>query len=295
MKVYDVMQSGEFDGETDDRLKDEDNVTFVMRMPDAVRDDWLTTLQFGRVPDRLIENTIFGDESQRESGARELAEFRAGWAALRSGTPIEPESPFADLFTRLAERWQREQLTEGALRRWDRHLEALWYYRRPADVIRTVDDYRDALYELSGTFFQTCPYQPVGLADAVGALGALDQFFNNLRDLREDIARGITYLPPDLLHAFGIASDELPSLVDRYDSRFERLHAHLLATLVADFRRQAAPLFSATGLHESWVDMLHHVSVRHSRIEYMARTCRFNTAPFAIRYWALVVADLSRR
>jgi phytoene synthase len=289
--VSDLMRSGAFDGQTDDRLKDEDNVAWVMGLPDRVRDDWLSTLEWGRVADRLVESAVLGPAGQRETGLEAFSAFSAAWARLRRGT-VPMTSQFGDLFVRLEERWRREGLAEPGLLQWDRHLDALWHYRRPDEVILTMADYARSLHDLSGTFFQACPYQPAGLAEAVSALGALDQFFNNLRDLHEDTARGITYLPPDLLDRFGIGVTELPTLVERVDHRLERLFGYLLSTIVAELRLQAAPLFSASGLHESWHAMLHSVTTRHSRIEYAARQCRFDAVAFTTRYWPLAAADL---
>ena len=285
MLFSDVMRSGAFDGQTDDRLKDEDNVAWVMGLPDRARDDWLITLEWGRVADRLVEGVVLDDASEIA-----LADFSGAWATLRRGS-VPERSQFVDLFVRLDERWRREGLGEPELRRWDRHLEALWHYRRPDDVIATIDDLRRALHELSGTFFQACPFQPPGLAEAVSALGALDQFFNNLRDLHEDTVRGIIYLPPDVLDRFEIAPAELPALVGSVDRRLEHLFAYLLSTLVAELRRQAAPLFAAPDLHESWHAMLHSVATRHSRIEYAARKCRFDAAAFTAVYWPMAEAD----
>jgi len=291
--VSDLMRSDAYARQSDDRLKDEDNAAWVMKLPGQIRDDWLTTLEWGRVADRLIENAVFGDDDARTAGALALADFSTAWKALRAGE-APATSQFGDLMQRLEERWSREGLTEAALHRWDMHLDALWRYRHPDGVILCADDLPLALQEMSGTFFQACPYQPDGLGDAVGALGALDQFFNNLRDLREDTLGGICYLPPDLLALFGIDRSELGAVMERADPRMEKLFGHLLSTVVPELRLQAAPLFSASGLHESWVEMLHSVSVRHSRIEYTARLCRFNAAAFSETYWLLVAQDLAQ-
>lgn len=288
-RVSELIHSSEHDDGSDDALKDEDNVGWVMSEPAHIRREWLTTLEWIRVADRLVEADVFGE---RGDPSCSFSTFMGDWRQLRSGR-VPERSAFRSLFERLQQRWREEPVPEEALRVWDLYLESLWRYRDPGAVIKTLDDYTDALYRLSGTFFQTFPFQPPGLASAVSALGALDQFYNNLRDLHEDTSRGLCYLPAELLAEFSIEPIELVDLLDREDHRLVRLHEHLLATLVPELRRQAAPLFSGAALHPSWLRALPSFLTRHSRIEYVARLCGYNATAFRARYWALTQADLT--
>jgi phytoene synthase len=263
-----------------------------MGQPAEIRDEWLTALEWIRLADRLVEAEVFGDCT--DTGGRPFTGFLADWRELRSGR-LPERSAFRPLFERLRRRWIEEPVTDLQLQVWDLYLASLWKYRDPGAVIKTLDDYSDALHSLSGTFFQTFPFQPTGLESAVSALGALDQFYNNMRDLHEDTLRGLCYLPAELLVEFSIDPSELAAMVDREDRRLVRLHEHLLATLVPDLRRQAAPLLSAPDLHPSWVRMLANFLTRHSRIEYVARLCDYNATAFRARYWTLTQDDLAAR
>ncbi len=69
--VSGLIHSADFSKLTDDRLKDEDNVAWVMGLPDTVRNEWLTTLQWVRAPDRLLESQLFdagGSGEARDTG-----------------------------------------------------------------------------------------------------------------------------------------------------------------------------------------------------------------------------------
>ncbi len=289
--VSSLIHSADYTTQTDDRLKDEDNVAWVMKLSGAARTDWLTTLQWVRAPDRLLESQLFGHGESREAGAAGFETFMLDWQALRAGG-VPGSTRFRALFLRLAERWRREGITEQMLDPWDGYLEALWRYRLPQ--LETADEYVAALYGLSGTFFQALPYQPPGLSSEVAALGALDQFFNNLRDLHEDTVRGICYYPADLLARFGLCREEMPDLLHRVDARLVGINEHLLATVVPRLRQDCARLLTTDGLHDSWREMLRSVRLRHSRVEYVAQLCRFNPADFGATYWQLVRDDLAR-
>lgn len=289
--VSEVMHSSQYDRTSDDSLKDEDNVSWVMDLPEESRDRWLTSLQWIRATDRMVEA-----ESTRptRSTAYGHHEFMADWRLLRAGR-LPEASPLKPLFASLRRQWSEDALPESVLQRWDAYLDALWRYQNPQTVVRTFADYRRSLRDLGG-FFEAFPYQPAGLEAAVRALGTLDQFYNNLRDLAEDTRRGICTFPKALLNEFSLESAELREVVERHDPRVTGLFEHLLATLVAELRQEMAPLLRAgPTLHPSWVAMLAHFLTRYSRIEYVARLVGYKASEFSATYWALVQNDLDRR
>ena len=284
-----LRTSGSFHVHTNDHLKDVDNIGWVRRLDAGVRDDWLVTLEWIRTADRVVEATVSPDRLVRDQAVLAHRAFMAGWEAVRRGDE-PPDGSFAPLMSKLAARWRRDGLAEDMLRHWDVYLDALWQDRSPAYVAETEDDYRAELLAL-GSLFQTLPHQPSGLEAAVGALGMLDQFFNNLRDLREDAGLGMCRFPLDVLARFGIQSDQFPKLIVSADARFASMVEHLLSTLVPELRLQADPLFRAAALHPSWVEMIRQVLARHGRVEAMARLCGFDAAAFEVAYWNLVRRD----
>jgi hypothetical protein len=281
-----LHSSGSFHDRTNDHLKDIDNVGWVGWLDGGVQDDWLVTLEWIRTADRVVEATVSPDPVVRDQAVLTHRAFMAGWEAVRRGEE-PPDGTFAPLLSKVAARWRRDGLTEDLLRPWDVYLDALWQYRSPTHVTESEGEYRAELLAL-GSLFQALPQQPSGLAGAVGALGMLDQFFNNLRDLAEDAAMGMCRFPLDLLARFGMRSEEFPQLIVPVDARFVAMVEHLLATLVPEVRLEADPLFRAPGLHPSWVEMIRQVLARHGRVEAMARLCGFDAAAFEVAYWNLV-------
>lgn len=285
-KVSGLIHSGDFYDETDDTEKDEDNGSWIMQLPPGPRDAWVTTLEWIRTPDRFLEHHLFDDGAAAPGYG--FSEFVDDWRRLGTGRHPEP-SPCRDLFERLREQMAAGVLSEADLGAGDLYLDSLWRYRAPR--LSTIEDYRQALYGLSGSFFMAFPFKPPGLLAEIGVFGTLDQFFNNLRDLSEDLQRGICYYPAELLGMFDIERDEIFTLVERSDVRFVRMNEHLLTTLVPQLQREASSLFSAGGLHHSWTELLRNCLMRHSRIEYVARLARFNPSEFRRLYWPIVRRD----
>lgn len=287
-----LIYSSEFSVRTDDKLKDEDNAGWLLTLPAPERADWLAVLQWIRLPDRLLERETLDGVDATTPAAYGYADFMQDWRSLRAGR-LPLCSPFVELFASLSDRWRRENLAEDELRAWDSYLEALWRYRYPDAVIHTDADYEAALCRMSGPCFQALPGKPRGLHDAAGALGAIDQFFNNLRDFEEDTRRGICYFSSAQLQRFGLRRNELAGLVGSSDARLVALYECLLSKLVPTLQKRASKLLEAPGLSAAWRELRHQVGLRHSRIEYVARRCRFNALAFQQEYWPLVAQDLA--
>jgi phytoene synthase len=284
-----LIQSCSFGTCTTDALKDDDNAGWLLRLAEPERSEWLTVLEWMRSVDRLVEHETFDGTPLPYA----YDDYMRDWRSLRAGA-LPLQSPFRDLFERLAKRWSRDAASELDVASWDLYLDSLWRYRRPEQVIRTMNDFRVALHDLSAGIFRALPFKPRGLDGPIGMLGAVDQFFNNLRDLLEDTDRGICYLPDEVLARFEINRAEMPRLVRTSDARFVALYEHLLGNLVPELLREAAPVFAVADLHPTWRQMLHHVRMRHARIEYVARRCRFDASAFETEYWPLARRDLLR-
>src|SRR3989449_1356202 len=275
----------------DDSLKDEDNVGWVMQLSSREIKDWITILQWVRVPDRLLER----DRFEGESGDYGYANFVEDWRKLRRDRSVSPSSPFAELFRQIRSRWQREKPTERELRVWDQYLDSLKRYVRPSVEIVGMKEYRRALFGLSGTFFQALPHAPKLYKAQVGMLGMLDQFFNNLRDLFEDTKRGICYYPLSLLEQFRISPDELSTLVTKPDRRFVALNQNLLSSFASGLQARIAPLLLANPIDRSWRLLLENTMIRHNRVEYVMRLSQFNAREFRATYWDHVRKDIRKQ
>lgn len=279
-----VIQSARHYEGTDDSLKDKDNLAWLAQFDPDVVSDWLTVLEWVRVPDRLIEHDRFASNG---SPAHSFTMFRNDWERLRSGS-IPTGSPFRDLFERLRRLWSAGAIGECELRTWDQYLEALDRYDTPHVQFASMDEYSSALYALSGTFFQALPYGPRHLATQVGRLGTLDQFYNNLRDLGEDLRRGIICFPRPLLHRFELSQPALLDAASEPDPRLARLVDYLICEFASPLFAAIAPLVAERELHPSWRACLQHTLARYARIEYVFRSCGYCPDRFSAEYWPLV-------
>ena len=287
--ISDIILSSKFYKKTDDSLKDEDNVGWVMELSVSEIREWATILKWVRVADRLLENDILQKSSKKQIYT--FKNFLSEWKILRKGkTPVN--SPFSTLFEELKERWDRESLSEKDLKVWDLYLESLEKYAIPETVIRDMKEYKKALYGLSGTFFQAFPFAPKNLQKEIGVLGMLDQFYNNLRDLYEDTVRGVCYFPRALLSRFEISRNNMDLLVSTPDNRFSNMVEFMLSKFAIDLKEEMNPLLSSKDLHHSWKVMLKHVLHRYERIERVFRLCNYNAKQFNFRYWDFVRADI---
>jgi hypothetical protein len=116
-------------------------------------------------------------------------------------------------------------------------------------------------------------------------LGALDQLYNNVRDLAEDTARGLCFFPEDLLRRFSLRREEMALQITHPDYRFTAMMDDILTGFAGCLRRKAAQLTHAEDLHWSWKLLLRMTSERYARTETVFRECRYNAAAFNGRYW----------
>ncbi|TMA45231.1 MAG: hypothetical protein E6J82_02475 [Deltaproteobacteria bacterium] len=150
----------------DDALKDVDNAAWVAELEPSIQPVWLQRIRAIRLADRLAEN------QQLDPTSRRFDRFVP--------SVFDGEGP-------------------AVLAAWTRYLAALRTYHRADLRLPTVADHRAMLDRLSGSIFQLVPFLLPQQFEAIRGLGALDQFFNNLRDLAEDAAHGICYFPDDVL------------------------------------------------------------------------------------------------
>jgi phytoene synthase len=275
-----LIGSSQFTSAPTDTMKDEDNASWLLKLPEGLLRDWTASLKWMRVSDRLAEAEALGVEDEEYRFSDFLEEF----GQLRRHGFIYESSPLAETFQTLRERWEREGFGERELRPWDTYLKALRKYT-PPPAIQDYDECETMYRELSGSLFLTFPLAPLKYADALNSFGALDQLYNNVRDLAEDTARGICFFPDALLRRFSLCREEIALQITHPDYRFASMMDDILTTFAGRLRRKAAQLIRAEDLHWSWKLLLRMTLERYVRTESVFRECRYNAAAFNGRYW----------
>ncbi len=278
--------SAQFASAPSDALKDEDNAAWLIRLPKGLYEDWVITLKWVRIADRLSEAGL----RRNSAGAYDLESFLREHRTLRQTGKVNPASPFAGMFGRLRGLWARNRLGEYELQPWDEYLLALRRYT-PLPRLRDLADCELVYRELSGSLFMTLPLVPRNRAGAVRALGALDQVYNNVRDLMEDFSRGICMFPEEMLRRHGLNHGELPRQMVRPDLRFASMMEEILVDFAGRLRDEADDLHAADDLHPSWRLLLSEVFRRYRRIERVFRQSGYSAMAFQARYWSVVRAE----
>jgi len=242
----------------DDALKDFDNAGWVVELPPSIQPAWLQRIRAIRLADRLAENQQLDPTSRRFD--RALSE------GPRLPSVFGAEEP-------------------AVLAAWTRYLAALRAYHRPDLRLPTLADHRVMLDRLSGSLFQLVPFLSGQQFEAIRGLGALDQFFNNLRDLAEDAAHGICYFSDDVLAKAGLRREDV--LGDRWRSTrgWPRLMRFWLDEYLPEVERGAAPFFACDDLHPSVARLRSECRARYLRILNRFRGVGFDFRRFAEKYW----------
>jgi 15-cis-phytoene synthase len=158
----------------DDRAKDADNLSFLSQLSAAEVDDWLRRVKLLREADRLAENQRMDPGAQRFT--LYVQRNRHAWV------DEAPESRAA----------------------WSHYLDALATYTCVPFELQTLRDHDRMLEAISGSLFLAFPGLDARSRAVISAFGALDQYWNNLRDLDEDRAQGICYFPARTLAPYGL-------------------------------------------------------------------------------------------
>jgi len=245
----------------DDALKDFDNAAWVVQLPPSVQPVWLQRIRAIRLADRLAEN------QQLDPTSRQFSRFL---------TAPPEESPLPQVFAGAG---------PAVLAAWNGYLAALRAYHRQDLRLPTLADHRAMLDRLSGSFFQLVPFLSPGQFEAIRGLGALDQFFNNLRDLAEDGAHGICYFPDDVLALAGLRREDVLGDGWRSSPGWPRLMRFWLDEYLPDLERGAAPFFARSDLHPSVARLRSECRARYFRIRNRFRAVGFDFHRFAEEYW----------
>jgi phytoene synthase len=175
---------------------------------------------------------------------------------------------------------------------WNRYLKAIERYHGHDLIVDTLEQYELMLKDLGGAYFQVLPFLSQPYWQPACYFGALDQFFNNLRDIQEDAQQGICYIPADILTQFGVTRQEIIQQTACQNSGYAKMMQFLLDSYLTELRQKASPLIMADDLHPSWTILRDWSVHRYDRIERVFRDCNFDYTRFPRLYWSEVQQDL---
>jgi hypothetical protein len=266
---------------SNDTAKDEDAAGWVIDLAPADRDRWLRHIKWIRLADRLAENQRIEPHAQRFSA------FRSAFEALVTMRVLPAESaPHADVIREIALGLSElGPMADRHVEAWRAYLDALARYRLTSETIDDERAHTDALGRLSGNASRLFPFLTAKHWESIYHLGALDQFFNDLRDLAEDVEQGVACFPRTTLERFSVLPSDLrgskPSDVPGYRAMMEYWLGDYRETLTA----RARPFLDAPDLHPTLDVMRTNTLVRYERIERAFRDCDFDFRRFAHEYW----------
>ena len=284
-----LVGSSDYHAIADDTLKDEDNAAWVMELESPIREAWVERISWIRLADRLAENELLNPVSL------EFQRFYDSWKWLMTTGQVQPGCIHRAEFSRMRDRWfsdSSDAVSRLSIQSWDRYLTAIATYHQDNLTIAQIADFETMLEELAGSFFQVLPFSMPHHWQAVGSFGIVDQFYNILRDLREDAEQGICYLPTELLDRFGVSRAEILELRACENLGYRPMMEFWMHDYLPQLYRKSAPLVLAPDLHPSW-QMLRDWSLnRYKRIERIFRRCDYDYVRFPELYWREVKRDL---
>jgi phytoene synthase len=271
---------------SDDALKDFDTAGFVRDLPGSVRPAWLQRIRAIRLADRLAENQELDPESGRfdkfvAAQSDEIPALHAVHEDDRASQVFGEDGP-------------------EVLEAWTGYLKALGAYHHRDLRLQTLSEHRSMLEQLSGSLFQFLPFLQPQHIEAIRAFGALDQFFNNLRDLAEDAAHGVCFFPEDVLARAGLRREDVLGDGWRTMPGWQKLMRFWLDEYLPELERATAPFDALNDLHPSVARMRSECQARYQRILSCFRAVGFDFRRFADEYWREVrvsaaASEASRR
>lgn len=269
---------------TADSLKDSEALAFLRGQPADVRAVWLERVRLLRAVDHLSEADRWV-----------LGQFLRSWRRSEYLRCVpDPLEPHADLIRGIGRAWAPSSLFERdrALETWSCWLDALAADYGRSLVPVTLEQH-DAMVADVGGFFRLFPYLSADHWEMIAAFGALDQAWNNVRDIAEDAATGRSYFPTGTITRFGLKREWIMS----GDVRRSRLWADFMAFWLGEhlpaLADRARPFLYATDLHPSVEALLGSSLHRYSRVEQVLRGLEFDYRAFPEAYWAEVRRELA--
>lgn len=312
--IAELVGSSRYNAIGDDTLKDEDNAAWVLFLPTEVARDWIEPFSWIRLIDRLAESEWI------EGWGSRFQVFRIGWRTLLLTGYVLPDDYHFDLLSRMHARWFMPQPAPGApgrggallgglapaagsappvgapawttLHAWDEYVEATARYTRSDMVFETLEEYETMLQSLGGSLFQIFPYLTEPQRQAVRAFGAVDQFFNHLRDLPEDTAQNLCYFPADVLYRFGVERQEILDGTCFKNRGYVNMMNFFISDFVPYLYSKAADFLSDNAMHYSWRLLKNWFLRRHVRLARAFRQAGMNYKVASQLYFAEVKPGL---
>lgn len=282
-----AIGSSEFRALSDDALKDDDNAAWILSLDSPVRRLWIERVWWIRWVDRLAENDFLHGDGWR------FREFRQRWWVLCEENYVDPRDRWAGLLRSQQRRWFHPPRDRHAIAIWDAYLEAIETYHQRDLVFPSLDDVEAMFAALAGNFFQVFPFIEPHQREAVRHFGILDQFYNNLRDLQEDIEQGFCYFPEDRLAQFGLTRSQFLDFTAIGTPAYRQFMNFWLDEYLPQLIQNARPFLDAEDLHPSWQLLRYWSLHRYSRIEQVFYESHLDYRHFPARYWAEVRQDLA--
>ncbi len=175
---------------------------------------------------------------------------------------------------------------------WSRYLDALAHYHRPGLIIRTLAEHDEMLLRLSGPLLQLAPGMPEELWEAAAHFGALDQFYNNLRDMQEDAARGLCWLPEEVLRWHRITREDVIAGRAPDMPEWRTMMMWWWDERRIWLFRRGTDLVGVKHAHPSIRAMVAWTLRRYERVMRVFRAVDYDYRRFPERYWAEVRREL---
>jgi 15-cis-phytoene synthase len=289
LSVSKLVGSSTYFAIADDSIKDEDNAAWVMELDLEVRQAWIDCISWIRLVDRLAEEELLDPQRQ------DFQQFRKDWNELKASAQIPCTAKHYKALQGMHDRWFKElsnPISQMSIHSWDRFVQASAHYHREILTFKDLKQFETMLKALGSSFFQVFPFLEAHHWRIVGQFGMVDQFYNILRDLREDAEQGICHLPTDVLHYFGVSRDEMLDLRAYQNPGYRSMMRFWLYDYLPRLHRQAYPFILASDLHPSWQILRDWSLRRYKRIERIFRRCDYDYVRFSYVYWREVKRDL---
>lgn len=273
---------------SDDASKDEDNAGWLLELDAPTRKQWIERISWIRLLDRLAEQELL------YSGEPRFQRFLEEWDHLRTTGSLPAQCTFSEILTGIQAAWLGTVPQPLPVQAWDDYVHAIAHYHSADLVIETLDDYEQMLVDLGGSLFRVLPYLADRHQQVAQHFGVLDQFYNHLRDLREDAEQGICYLPTEILNQFGVNRKSILQQTACQNPGYHKMMRFWLEDYLPQLRRKASQLLDADLLHPSWQILRDWSVYRYRRIELTFRQCQFDYGKFPEVYWKQVQADLPK-
>jgi phytoene synthase len=287
--LSELVGSSQYKAIADDALKDEDNAAWVMQLEPDIRQEWIERIGWIRLADRLAESELLDADRSEFQG------FQEGWKWLMATGRAQPIGAHRKTFEIIRDRWfddPSNPISQLSIQSWDNYLKALERYHTADLVLETIEQFETMLEELAASFFQVLPFLEAHQWRIIGSFGAVDQFYNILRDLKEDAEQGICYLPTELLDRFGVRREEILESRAYENPGYRLMMQFWIYDYLPQLYRRAYPFILSPDLHPSW-QMLRDWSLnRYRRIERIFRRCDYDYVRFPQVYWREVQRDL---